>query len=347
VDRCRELFNRIKLDGMPAIVQFIADRQSEELFLDFKRSSDNGSQPRLSPIDRGNFGKAISGFGNSEGGVLVWGVDCSRDADGADVAKSIIPIQNPERFVALLQHAVSGCTIPPHAEVELTHLSLDDKSGLVIVLIPKSNFAPHQALPNRHYYIRAGSDFVPTPHDVLSGMFGRRPQPDVFAHFLLSHRDSSPREPAPIALRIKVEVAIHNKGPGIARDVFSITVADKIPGPNCKVQFNVPDRAKWSGSWEFGNQVSIICAADYRLPPGANTIPVNILLDLQPPFSSDLAISGRVGSSGSPMFFFAMTSTSQVLIEKHAAYLQRLRSGTLDNVAVENIVKGLLTTEPA
>ena len=35
-----------------------------------------------------NLSKAISGFGNSEGGVLVWGVDCSRDLEDGDVAKA-------------------------------------------------------------------------------------------------------------------------------------------------------------------------------------------------------------------------------------------------------------------
>src|SRR5208283_2254318 len=103
MDRCHEIYDRMKRDRMTSVEEFIADRQSEELFLDFKRSSDNGSQPKLSTIDRNNFSKAISGFGNSAGGVIVWGIDCSKDGDGADVAKAIVPIVNPERYVGLLQ----------------------------------------------------------------------------------------------------------------------------------------------------------------------------------------------------------------------------------------------------
>ena len=66
---------RISSIGEAAIEGLIAERQSEELFVDFKRSSDNGTGARLSDADRGNFAKAISGFGNSEG-IVVWGVDC-------------------------------------------------------------------------------------------------------------------------------------------------------------------------------------------------------------------------------------------------------------------------------
>ena len=48
--------------GEQAIDGFILERQSEELFLDFKRSSDNGAGDRLSDRDRDNLAKAISGF---------------------------------------------------------------------------------------------------------------------------------------------------------------------------------------------------------------------------------------------------------------------------------------------
>ena len=41
MERCRDIFNRIKDQGLEAIKSFIEDRTSEELFLDFKRSADN------------------------------------------------------------------------------------------------------------------------------------------------------------------------------------------------------------------------------------------------------------------------------------------------------------------
>jgi hypothetical protein len=49
--RSEDIFARVSSHGEPAINEFLADRQSEELFLDFKRSADNGVGPRLNVSD--------------------------------------------------------------------------------------------------------------------------------------------------------------------------------------------------------------------------------------------------------------------------------------------------------
>jgi len=172
--RAEDLFQRLSDSGEKAIDELILDRQSEELFLDFKRSADNGSGRKLHDNDPANLAKAISGFGNSEGGVIVWGVDCSRTPDIGDVAKSKVPIRNAKRFLSWLEGAVSGCTAPPHPRVQHVAIesSTDREDGFVLTYISKSYLAPHQCLKPLQYYIRAGSDFVPTPHAVLMGLFG-------------------------------------------------------------------------------------------------------------------------------------------------------------------------------
>jgi hypothetical protein len=71
--RAEEIFARIVDRGEEAIDEFINTRTSEELFLDFKRSADHGRGAVLHQNDRTNFEKAVSGFGNSEGGVILVG----------------------------------------------------------------------------------------------------------------------------------------------------------------------------------------------------------------------------------------------------------------------------------
>src|SRR5688500_10404814 len=100
--QAEDLFHRIVKGGNKAIEDFIEDRQSEELFLDFKRSADDGKGKKLHETDRTNLSKAISGFGNSEGGVIVWGVDCRDDPSHGDIARCKIPIDIPKRFVSRL-----------------------------------------------------------------------------------------------------------------------------------------------------------------------------------------------------------------------------------------------------
>lgn len=68
--RAEDIFEKLIKDGEAAINEFISSRKSEELFLDFKRSADNGAGTKLNDIDRGHLAKAISGFGNSEGELL-------------------------------------------------------------------------------------------------------------------------------------------------------------------------------------------------------------------------------------------------------------------------------------
>ena len=71
--RAEELFLRIKTRGAAEVHDMIGERFVEELFLDYKRSSTRLPARKLSDEDRKNLAKAIAGFGNSEGGVVVWG----------------------------------------------------------------------------------------------------------------------------------------------------------------------------------------------------------------------------------------------------------------------------------
>ena len=118
MSRAEDIFQKLIYFGEDAIDEFILDLQSEELFLDFKQAVSNGKNFKtLHKDDRKNLAKAISGFGNSEGGVVVWGVSCSRDAKIGDVAKAKVKVENVHRFLSWLENAISGCTIPSHNKV--------------------------------------------------------------------------------------------------------------------------------------------------------------------------------------------------------------------------------------
>ena len=102
MDRAKDLFEKIKKEGVSAIEELILTRKSEELFLDFKQSSDNGSRRVLSDEDRKNLAKAVSGFGNSAGGVIIWGLQCSPGKDGADVVDKKAFLQDAKKFFNLI-----------------------------------------------------------------------------------------------------------------------------------------------------------------------------------------------------------------------------------------------------
>ena len=137
--RAEDLFSRIKEHKESAIDELIRDRQSEELFLDFKRSRDNGAGSGLARDDRRNLAKAISGFGNSEGGIIIWGVDCRESSRGSvplgDVPVGKEPLEDPVRFRSWLEGATSGCTIPPHSGVVHEPIKTSARRGFVVTLV--------------------------------------------------------------------------------------------------------------------------------------------------------------------------------------------------------------------
>jgi hypothetical protein len=60
-NRATELFERFMSGGEATINQFISAQISEELFIDYKRVTNEGDSPRLEQADKGNFARAISG----------------------------------------------------------------------------------------------------------------------------------------------------------------------------------------------------------------------------------------------------------------------------------------------
>jgi len=342
--RAEDIFEKIKKDGEQAIDEFIIDRKSEELFLEFKRSSDNGSGSKLSDSDREHLAKAISGFGNSEGGVIVWGIDCSKDKDHADVAHSKCPIQNAKKFVSWLEGAISSCTVPPHTKVQHHYIITHDKEdGFVATKIPKSDHAPHQVVlhGSLRYYIRAGSNFVPTPHAVLAGMFGRRPQPDVYYNYSVLSAEMIEKK-----IRLRIDFMIRNKGPGVASDLFMNVMVISIPGGNCDCSHEEKG-SHWITQITKGINrgqmiVNVISASTLRLAPEAFYIPISILLDIAPPFTEKLIIDGNCGCGQSPSYKFRIENDSETIKKLYDDCVEKNRKCILTDEDKHNLARSLL-----
>ncbi|HEY3267133.1 MAG TPA: hypothetical protein VGM37_09420 [Armatimonadota bacterium] len=297
--RAEDLFTRITSLGEEAIDELFAHRKSEELFLDFKRSADNGSGARLHDKDLGNLGKAISGFGNSEGGLLIWGVDC-RDAGSGDLPNAKVPIHDPVRFVSWLDGAVSGRTLPPHTGVR--HFPLASSmttSGFVVTLIPKGLHVPLQAVGAWQYYIRAGSSFAPAPYGVLAAMFGRRPQPTI-EHTWTSVRPKILRPPAtsPV-VAFHVDFGLFTNGPGVIRDVYA-TLHIFPPDGESVMRLRATDPGNWTNAQAFNLLTSLVSKDGVKLPPQMPVYPIRLEFELTPPFPGGFKYRVFYGCDGSP-----------------------------------------------
>jgi len=85
--------------------------------------------------------------------------------------------------------------------------------------------------------------------------------------------------------------------------------------------FDTPQKDIWEGHLEFGNQLSLISKLGYRLPPGANAQPMIINLELAPPFSEDLRISGKIGSTGSRQYEILIKASKDHVERQYKKFL--------------------------
>ncbi len=297
--RAEDIFEEIVERGMDALEAFILNHKSEELFLDYKRSANNGDGDTLNSSDWKNLSKAISGFGNSEGGVLVWGVSCGKVKERGDVPDALHPVIDVRRFVSLLEGAVSGCTVPPHTGVRSHAIISDGEDGFAITLIPKSLNTPHQSIQNIQYYIRAGSSFSPTPHAVLQGMFGRRPQPQIFSMYSIFPSKVVGEE---VISTLAIQIA--NAGPGIASDLYINVTFLRVPGPNCGAFIERRQPDLWRGEFFAGRRMTAIAESNLRLGPEQSIHPFLVTVRMRPPFEDPLIIDGMCGSGQSSAYKF-------------------------------------------
>jgi hypothetical protein len=179
----------------------------ERFHIDFKEKSDR-RDAKLSDDDKKNLAKAVSGFANSGGGVLIWGIENS-----SITPKPIVEIQN---FVAALLKLAPQTTDPIVPGIDgdwIPSSSGVANEGFGVIYIPESPLPPHRVLLKNdgikdYYFVRSGETFLVASHVHLEDMFGRRPHPKLEFGAKLERTGNS---------GIAIVVSIKNTGRGIAK----------------------------------------------------------------------------------------------------------------------------------
>jgi len=221
VGRAEDLRDRLELEGTVALEQLYLDRESENQWLDFKNVSSDFAPKILGSNNLKNFSKAVSGFANGPGGVIVWGVDCRNKGQG-DFIQSRKPINNPEAFVSLLEDAVSKATLPPHSD-GIHSFILPGDPGFVCTYVPTGTDIPYRSVQEDQYFLRSGSAFRTVPHDVLAGMFGREPKPDLNIYISRFVLDAEIPGFGAEWFRAEFDLEVCNDGLATAHDVVVVS----------------------------------------------------------------------------------------------------------------------------
>ncbi|MBC2735300.1 MAG: ATP-binding protein [Desulfobacteraceae bacterium] len=209
------LFRQLKDNGIDLIHQLIEEGWQEDLLLDFKTVE--GDSAPLTASDRKNFAIALSGFANSDGGIIVWGIDARPDKPNEpDIAQRLQPIKKLKLFVSELQHNTPHLVAPGIVGVE--HFSIPKSqtksdSGFVVTYIPRSESNTHMAMGKnqKRYYYRSGDSFLIMEAFMVADRFGRRARPvlKLDCHF-------EPASSTGNKIGIQMVIGIKNVGQGIA-----------------------------------------------------------------------------------------------------------------------------------
>lgn len=169
--------DRFESLSLTDIDRFVKESQEENLTLEFKTVL-NSALNRAD--DKKNYATALSGFANSAGGLIVWGVIAKRNERGVDCACATQPIVDLHRFVQRLNELEGDAVSPAVARVRHKPLESAPNSGFAVTLVPESMSSPHMAkLGENRYYKRSGDSFYIMEHFDLEDMFGRRKKPKL------------------------------------------------------------------------------------------------------------------------------------------------------------------------
>lgn len=312
--RAEDLFQRLEENGMAAIEGLFEDRANEDLHLEFKTSGDHGCGTTLHKDDRENLTRAVSGFANTDGGVVIWGIGTSREADFASAGSAL---EECGRFANLLDAAVSGVTIPPVAGVRSIPIPTSGLKGYVATLIPASTHGPHQHAQKKTYHVRLGSKFEPAHHMLLAGMFGRRPQPVLSPLFVLSSSSLSVGSDSEGA-HLYLNVLVQNESAVVAKDAYVAWRAIKIPSAQSRFKVSLlssVDRADWRLDAPLPRLGTCLASEKNRLAPFSQQLPIVFRFTLAPPFEQDLHVQVIVGATGAPPHYRNLVCSGKRLNE--------------------------------
>jgi hypothetical protein len=286
--RAEELLAKIQMGGTVEIDSMIATPVTEELFLDYKQCATVGGAG-LHADDHKNFGKAISGFGNSDGGLIIWGVKCRQGPNGDVPTSPPAYVYDAVAFKSLLDGAIGGRTIPPHRRVEnFAYPVTSSPHGFVVTHVPPGHDVPFWSIDEkaRGYYLRAGSSFERVSPGILAAMFGRRPNPQLALVVRPTFKFAAGARVANLTFQITAQ----NRGRGVGEIAYLGVDADDGGGLRYQESFSEQWKQLPSAADRW-----LLYTEQLRFPPSSEIILMSVTASIEPPVENHLKIKLHLG----------------------------------------------------
>ena len=201
-----QLFQR--LQDLPAINALV--NTTENLYLDCKiwPSRDDDAQRMLA--------KAVCGFANADGGVVVIGMDARSgpNKDDPDLIQRTAPVPDTIYVKSRIENLIGDVVEPRPESVQLAIVpdAKGSPSGFVIVNVPPTEGLPCRSRKDWKFYQRISAGTYPMEYFQIADMFGRRRRP-ILALYLEEDNVES-RQGRPVRI---LTVGIENMGRALAK----------------------------------------------------------------------------------------------------------------------------------
>ncbi|MCH7535834.1 MAG: ATP-binding protein [Bacteroidetes bacterium] len=171
-----EIFDKITTTE---IDRYINDQQEENLTLEFQTVNYPGVTGDTKNYDLEMLSRALSGFANSSGGIIIWGVFVKKDDNGVGSATRKNPIKDLGGFIDFLNEAMDTIVSPPIVGVKHRKIEEERDIGYAATYVPPSNNVPHMANFKKLYFKRSGAKFYRCEHFDITDMFARKQNPKL------------------------------------------------------------------------------------------------------------------------------------------------------------------------
>lgn len=265
------------------VLAFVADQRQEDLTLEFKTAPSIFAERD----DRRNLAEAISGFANSSGGLIVWGVVAKRNAQGVDSARQAQPLADGQLFLSRLTEHAGTATSP---RVPALHRLIEGPGGpFAVSYVPETDGDPCMAEHGHsRYFKRSSGSFYRMAHFDVADMFGRRRRPVLAVLFALESNGAS----------VRVSIRNDGRGPALA-PYLSLRLPNNFRvsrhGVDGSGSFGLPTLGTGPLRARFGGR------ADFVIHPGQT-------LDVAITESTTTAISGAPVPKGRQKFGYEVAA---------------------------------------
>ncbi len=170
------------LDKYSKIEELIFQGESEGIYLECK----SPTVPTLDKAKKVHLARALSGFSNTEGGIIIWGVSTTKHEHSTlDILSQIEEIGNCDNFSKQIESSIPTLTIPSitNSLTKVIKKSKKDSRGIIITYIPKSLGDPVQSNKEEYFYFRNGDEFTKLPYEMLKRLFASTESPDLHIVF--------------------------------------------------------------------------------------------------------------------------------------------------------------------